>query len=310
MKVKPFLFAMICLFVYACAGSNNKPIQGIEDLNVPVVESFVDDGEVPFDGRVQVIAFNIERGFFWQDVVRYIEEKRAEVPATVVLISEADRNHSRTGDVFVALEMARALKMNMVFATEYIEYNDKTPDNQGDHGNAILSPFPLEEISVIRHTTVYSWTEHGHKFGQPRKGERVAIGANVVLPDGRRLRVYTVHFESNAVSSKRLVQMDEVLEDADPWEIPVAIGGDFNEMPLGFIFMRMKNYGFKNTFAWNLQPTGTCKPAGDRAMCLLKIDWIVHRDMEVIERKVDYPLNSEGGVLSDHAPVRAVYKLD
>jgi endonuclease/exonuclease/phosphatase family metal-dependent hydrolase len=309
LKMSKFFWFLVCLMLvlYSCA--SRKPVQGIEQLNKPVVKSYVEGKAVAYDGRVQVIAYNIERGIYWQDVAHYLSEKQKEFPATILLLSELDRMHSRSGDVFVAEELAKALKMNMVFVTEFVEYNDKTKDTQGDHGNAILSPFPLSDIKVIRHTDVYSWTRWGWLWGQPRKGERVSIGATALLPDGNELRVYTVHFESHATSPQRVVQMKEVLEDAKGYKIPVVIGGDFNEFPGGMLFHAVKDYGFENSFEGNNQPTGSCGINNKQVLCAVKIDWLIHRGLNVLDRRVDYPMNSSGGVISDHSPVRAIYKI-
>ena len=292
-----------------CACASRKPIPGIEQLNQPVVMSYVEQKSVPYDGKVQVIAYNIERGIFWKDTANYLAKKQAEIPATILLLGELDRMHSRSGDVFVAEELAKTLKMNMIFATEYIEYNDQTKDTPGDHGNAILSPFPLEDISVIRHTDVYSWTRWGWLQGQPRKGERVTIGATASLPDGKKVRVYVCHFESYGTSEQRTKQMEEVMEDAKKYGIPVLVGGDFNELSNGQIFSRIKDFGFENAFADNRQNTGSCIAQAGKLKCSVKIDWQVIRGLTVLEKTVDYPLNSEGGPISDHAPVRAIYKI-
>lgn len=300
------MWAAVCAACVACGSGKIGPVW---DISRPVSASYV-AGETPYDGRVQVIAFNIERGFFREDVVRYVEEMRARVPATIVLLTECDRNHSRTGDVFVADEIARALGMDMVFVTEYIEYNDETTDTQGDHGNAILSPFPITDLAVIRHLTTYDWEKAGSIMGQPRHGDRVTLGATVELPGGDRVRVYAVHLESNTGTIGKWLQMRQVLEDADKTELPTMIGGDFNELPLGLMFEMFPLHGIENAFKGDFSPTGTCKPAGDRARCSLKIDWIVYRNAGMVERSVDYPLNAEGGVISDHAPVRAVFRLD
>lgn len=294
------------VLVFSCAGKEGRPPD--RDINQPVLASYA-RGDTPFDGAVTVAAYNIERGFFWPDVVNYLEEQRGMTPALVVLLSECDRNHSRTGDVFVADRMARALKMDMAFVTEYIEYNDETPGNQGDHGNAILSPFPMTDVTVIRHTTVYSWTKMGWIDGQPRYGERVTIAATLHLPGNQRLRVYSTHLESNAETVGKWIQMSEILKDVKQTELPVVIGGDFNEIPGGLMFAMLPLYGVKNAFAGDLSPTGGCKPGDGQARCLLKIDWIVYRGLKLEESAVDYPLNSEGGVMSDHSPVRAVFDL-
>jgi endonuclease/exonuclease/phosphatase family metal-dependent hydrolase len=300
------LVASLTFFSASCAGKKYPPPD--HDINRPVQASYA-PAEPPFDGRLQVVAFNVERGFFWPDVVKYVDRERAELPATVVFLSETDRNHSRTHDVFVADAMARALHLNMAWVTEYIEYNDQTPENQGDHGNAILSPFPLADVTVIRLPTAYSWQKLGWLEGQPRYGGRVAIGATLLLPGGKKVRIYSTHLESNAESVGKWIQTSKILKDADHYDLPMVLGGDFNEFPAGLMFEMFPLHHVKNAFSGDLSPTGSCKPAEGRARCFLKIDWIVYRGLELLSRSVDYPLNSEGGVMSDHAPVRAVFQV-
>jgi len=303
--VRKFILGSLIILFFSCA--TKKPIPGIEELNQPIIKNYAEQALV-FNGKIQVIAYNIERGEFWEDVVKYLKEQKSEVPATIILLSEADRMHSRSGDVFTAEQMAKALKMNLVFVPEFIEYNDKTKDSPADHGNAILSPFPINDISVIRHTDVYSWSRWGWLWAQPRKGERVSIGATLILPNGTELRVYTVHFESHALSQQRIIQMKEVLEEASKYEIPVVIGGDFNEFRSGKIFKLIPKYGFENSFQNNSQPTGNCRIIDEQIKCKGKIDWIVHKGLTLMESAVDYPINSQGRVISDHAPVRAIYQ--
>lgn len=302
-----FFFLLMVASAPAVGMKGEAAHPSMAELNQPVTADYA-QGPTAFDGRVQVIAFNIERGFFWPDVVKYIETRQAELPATVVLLSECDRNHSRTKEVFVAEQMARTLKMNMAYVTEFIEFNDQTPENQGDHGNAILSPFPLSELTVIRHRRLFSWERHGAGMGEPRFGDRVTLAATVLLPGGRRLRVYSCHLESHADTFRRSGQMAEVLADAMSMDLPTVIGGDFNELPGGMIFLRLPR-GMRNVFARDLQPTGACRPGRGKARCILKIDWLLYRNLVLVDSFVDYPLNSEGGVISDHAPVRGIFRL-
>lgn len=306
MRKNVILAVILALALGACA--SKKPIAGIEKLNQPSVASYAPE-KVAFDGKLQVIAFNIEQGPYWKDVVKYVDGKKSEIPATIVLVSEADRMHSRSGDIFVADVMAKALKMNMVYATEFIEYNDKTKDTPGETGNAILSAFPLENITVIRQVDLFSWTRWGFLQGQPRKGDEVAIGATALLPTGKRVRVYEVHFENYATSSGRARQMEQVLEDAKKYDLPVVIGGDYNELPGGQIFKAAKKEGFENTFAGNNQPTGACVALAGKLLCLIKIDWQVVKGLTVRDKTVDYPLASNRRNISDHAPVRVIYSM-
>ena len=300
------LMVLLLLAGLSAAFAKTAPPPGWK-IDQPVTANYA-PADTPFAGKLQVIAFNIERGFFWPDVVKYIAARRAENPATIVLLSETDRNHSRTKDVFVADEMARALKMNMIYVTEFIEFNDQTPETQGDHGNAILSPWPLTDITVIRQIRLNDWGGwYGRSTGEPRYGDRVAIGATALLPGGKKVRVYAVHLESFSETIGKWLQLRQLLPDAKAHHLPYVIGGDFNELPGMVMFWMLPLYGVRNAFAGDLSPTGSCKPANGRAQCKIKIDWIIYKGLKLDSRAVDHPLNSAGGTLSDHVPVRAQF---
>ncbi len=302
---KTMMTALAALVLAGCGTYRVNP--KLEPLNRPVVANYA-PAQTSYDGRVQVVAWNLERGIFWKDQAKYLAEKQAAIPATIMLLGETDRMHSRSGDVFVADGLAKQLKMNMVFATEFIEYNDRTKDTPGDHGNCILSPFPLSDLTVLRQQDLFSWSAWGWTMGQSRKGDRVVVGATVLLPDGKKLRVYVVHFENYAASSGRAGQMQQVLDDAKKYDFPAVIGGDYNELPGGLVFKAAKDAGFENTFAGNKQPTGSCMIVKGKLECAVKIDWMVSRGLKIEDKQVDYPTGSAGNSMSDHAPVRAIFR--
>ena len=62
-----------------------------------------------------------------------------------------------------------------------------------EHGNAVLSRYPLGNVELIRHATNSDvWVGSSE---QPRLGGRVAVKADVWVGD-RILHVYSLHFES------------------------------------------------------------------------------------------------------------------
>jgi endonuclease/exonuclease/phosphatase family metal-dependent hydrolase len=307
--LKKILLLTVLIVSVTISCAKNITLGPVWDIDQPVTASYVSDTP-DFDGKLQVIAYNIERGFFPDDIANYIEGEMENYPATVLLLSELDRNHSRTKDIFVADELARRLNMNVVYATEFIEYNDQTPDTQGDHGNAILSPFPITDVTLIRHTVEFDWQKKGHTQDEPRFGNRVTIGANIALPGGNKVRVYTAHLESNADTFGKWRQMSEIIEDAEKYDLPVVIGGDFNELPGWVMFQKFPKYDIKNAFSGDRSKTGGCNVSGAKVKCLIKIDWIVYRDLALLESSVDYPVNWEGDIISDHCPVRSVFGID
>lgn len=196
--------------------------------------SFVTDAPAPADELV-VLAYNVERGSHWRGQLAMLAED-ANIPSPdVILLSEADRGCTRTGEVNVPLEYARSLRMNYVYGVEFVELprcieptgRIKAPC---EHGNAILSRYPIGNVRLIRHTKNRSWNvwwQRLFRIGEPRLGGRMALAADLDI-GGRLLRVYVVHFESKGGDDFRPAQAAEVGEDGLQAPDAVLIGGDMN----------------------------------------------------------------------------------
>lgn len=190
-----------------------------------------------------VCAYNVERGLRLHD---QLEAFRADddIPRPdVLLISEADRGCSRSAEANVAREYARALGMYYVYAVEFVELPRLWGPGGGavrrrcEHGNAIISRFPLGNVRAIRHRRSRSWNSRLQRavgIGQPRLGGRIAVAADARVGDSL-LRLYSVHFESGrrgrGHSNRDQIRRSQALEvaaDASGVPHPVLIGGDMN----------------------------------------------------------------------------------
>jgi len=197
--------------------------------------SFLGPGPGPKD-EIVVMAYNVERGLALDALTERLRTA-AGVPAPdVVLVSEADRGCSRTGYRNVMREMAEALGMCYVYGVEFIEL-PRCLGKGGrvtapcEHGNGILSRFPLGNARLIRHRRNRSWNsflQRVLRVGEPRLGGRMALAADVNI-GGRYLHLYSVHFESGRANGRfREDQALELVEDAEGRPHGVIIGGDMN----------------------------------------------------------------------------------
>ena len=196
----------------------------------------------PPKNEIVICAYNVERGLRMDDQLNAFSSD-AGVPAPdVLLISEADRGCSRTGKRNVARDYARALGMYYVYGVEFIELPrfwgpGGSVLSRCEHGNAIVSRFPLGNVRLIRHHRARSWdstVQRVLRVGQPRLGGRVALTADIRIGE-RMLRVYSVHFESglrgsgpNGPDAYRKAQARELIDDASGLHQGVVIGGDMN----------------------------------------------------------------------------------
>jgi endonuclease/exonuclease/phosphatase family metal-dependent hydrolase len=189
----------------------------------------------PRDGVV-VMAYNVERGLRADEQIEALTNDPAMPAPDVILMSEADRGCERTACRNVARDWAKALSMNYVYGVEFVELPRLWGPAGGrlrrrcEHGNAILSRYPLGNVRLIRHDVNRSWHscwQRLFRVGEPRLGGRMALAADVKLGE-RYLRLYSVHFESQGGQAYRPAQAVELAEAGLGSPHGVLVGGDMN----------------------------------------------------------------------------------
>ncbi len=200
-------------------------------------ESFIKAPDPPAPAAtLTVMAYNIEFGTNVLKQISTLKAQNAWREPDILLISEADRGCKGTGYRHTAAEYARALDMAYVYAVEFLKVPaiDKAkpfPQDVCEHGNAILSRYPLGNVRALRHkANVSSWYSPPGKGGEKgtRLGGRIALTADVKV-GGRLLRLYVLHLASGVNDGPvRAAQAAEVVKDAAGAMPPVVVGGDFN----------------------------------------------------------------------------------
>ncbi len=192
--------------------------------------------------EIVLCTYNVERGLRLDDQLRAFGGDAGMPSPDVLLINEADRGCTRSGNRNVAREYARALGLCYVYGVEFIELPrfcgpGGSVRHRCEHGNAIISRFPLGNVRLIRHQRTRIWHSAVQRIlhvGEPRLGGRVALAADVRIGE-RMLRVYSVHFESGhrghgsgGPDAYREAQARELIEDASELDRGVVMGGDMN----------------------------------------------------------------------------------
>ncbi|WAS96972.1 endonuclease/exonuclease/phosphatase family protein [Nannocystis punicea] len=190
--------------------------------------SFAPPAVAPRDELV-VLAWNLERGLKIDDQIAALTAGDELPAADVLLLSELDRGCSRTGGRAIAWELAAALRMNFVFGVEFVELPRQggpggTIVDTCEHGNAILSRYPIGAVELVRHAVHKSW----YDSDEPRLGGRMFLKADLAVGT-RRLGVYSLHFESGAGDGAyRAAQAIELAEHGLRQPHRVVLGGDMN----------------------------------------------------------------------------------
>jgi endonuclease/exonuclease/phosphatase family metal-dependent hydrolase len=163
---------------------------------------------------IRVVDWNIDRGLQLASIIDFLREANADI----LILQEVDINARRTKRLNIAQEIARKLRLNYVFAREFVELTQGSKASPAYHGQATLSRWKLSHPRVIHfHQQSDFWKARWFKPNlepfQQRLGGRIALASEVEGP-GAPIVCYNLHLESRANDELRLTQMNEVLRDS------------------------------------------------------------------------------------------------
>jgi endonuclease/exonuclease/phosphatase family metal-dependent hydrolase len=182
-------------------------------------------------GPLTVMSWNIERGRLWG---QQLDLFGSVLPMPdVLLLSEVDRGCERSGGLDIARVYAERLQMrHVVYATEFLETRVNASGKREyacEHGNAILSRYPLTDVGAFFFTSKTRAYLIGGVSSENRLGGRSAVKATVVA-GGKRLQVFSTHLESFSLYEKfRQAQARELQQRAAALPVPTVIAGDLND---------------------------------------------------------------------------------
>jgi len=266
------------------------------------------DDPAPADELV-VMTWNILRGEQLDaQIAAFADGTKLPMP-DILLLSEVDRGCTRSGGRNVARVYAEALGMHYVYGVEFVELprGDGQIDGACEHGNAVLSRYPIGNVELVRHETNKSWYE----TSQPRLGGRMALVADVQVGD-HVVHVASVHFESGVTDEDiRGAQAAEIAALLDQRPHAKIVAGDMNA---GTYFIDVDNGSNANKVGRALKAAGfedahiTLDPS-ERATHgdFFVIDLIFGKDTTFKDPGL-CPLDVCTG-LSDHAPVWTTIEL-
>jgi endonuclease/exonuclease/phosphatase family metal-dependent hydrolase len=182
---------------------------------------------------LRATAWNIERGTRLPGIIRVLDKHPVIGDSDVLLLTELDYGMARSGNLFVAREIAAALGLHYVFAPCYlaltkgsgVEAYIEGENSLALHGNAILSRFPLHRA----HSVALPNGKDKMSGVEKRLGCQRAVVADMEHPSGM-LRVVSLHLDAHSTQAHRHGQMKLMLDHLDGLEprLPVLIGGDWN----------------------------------------------------------------------------------
>ena len=202
-------------------------------LNAVVGENFSEHTSDAADaGNVQALAWNIERGNIFDGIVDALKHHKELKNKDVLLLTELDHGMARSGNRFVAQQIAQELKMNYAFAPVYVALQkgsgvESAVDGDNTlsiHGLAMFSRYPMSNIHAVPlpNGKDKMWGK------EKRLGSLRALFADIEHPAGK-FRAVTIHLDAHCSRAHRKMQIKIVLDHLETLDqLPVLIGGDWN----------------------------------------------------------------------------------
>lgn len=201
-------------------------------LGAVVVEQLSEAETNDVGTTIQALAWNLERGIVFDGIVDALQTNDALKDKDLLLLTELDYGMARSGNRFVAQDIAKALDLNYAFAPVYIALQKGSgveAEIDGDntrsiHGLAMFSRWPMHNV----HTIPLPNGKDKMWGKEKRLGSLRALFADIDHPAGT-FRAVTVHLDAHCSRVHRQVQMRLIIDHLETLpELPTLIGGDWN----------------------------------------------------------------------------------
>jgi len=193
-------------------------------------------GESARPDRLRVVAWNIQRGARFAELLQALRDHAVLAAADVLMLVEVDHGLGRSGNRNVPRDLALALGMSYAFAPSYLTIQDDWGENPAGisntmalAGTAVLSRWPIRAAESL------DLPELRDKFSssERRLGKKRALAVTIDGPGGL-WRLGACHLDSNASPDGRARQLRAVVDGVERVggaagvTDPLLLGGDLN----------------------------------------------------------------------------------
>lgn len=240
---------------------------------------------------IRLMSFNIHKGFSLFGQKFMLHELRSalrQIDVDVVLLQEVVGDNQRLRNQISSWPLASHFEFLADSVWPHYSYGRNAVFTYKDHGNAILSKFPIVKSENLNLTM--------HRF--ERRGLQ---HAEIELPDsGQILHVFNTHLD--LLHFNRLRQLDKIVSriaaHAGPSDAPLILAGDFNDWG-GELTERLEvSLGLKESF---ITHTGIHAKSFPSFLPMMTLDRIYIRNMKV--RLAQVLTGPPWNELSDHLPL-------
>ena len=201
-------------------------------MNAVVVSDHNPVTSVPRSDKIRGLAWNLERGIRFDGILDALKNHARLKDKDILMLPELDYGMARSGNRFVAQELASELGLNYAFAPIYIALqkgsgveSEMAGENTASiHGLAMFSRYPMKNVHAVPlpNGKDKMWGK------EKRLGYLRAIVADIEHPAGE-FRAVTVHLDVHCSRDHRRRQVHIILDHlATLPPLPTIIGGDWN----------------------------------------------------------------------------------
>jgi endonuclease/exonuclease/phosphatase family metal-dependent hydrolase len=183
-------------------------------------------------GPISALAWNLERGIQFDGIAEALATHPDLKSKDVLMLPELDHGMARSGNRFVAKELADRLGIGYAFAPVYIPLQKGSGVEAEFEGENTISIHGLAMMSPWQMTNVHAVPLPNGKDKMLGKEKRLgwlrALIADIEHPAGT-FRGVTIHLDVHCSREHRRRQMRIILDHLDTLEsLPTLIGGDWN----------------------------------------------------------------------------------
>lgn len=236
--------------------------------------------------QLKVLCYNIHYGqgmdkeYNIPRLAKVISDQKPDI----VALQEVDVHVKRSGQVHQAQKLAELTGMKVRFGpTQHYE--------GGLFGNAVLTNLPIEDVHIQPLPYSESTPE---KTTYPR----AAIAVKLLLPNGKRLKVISTHFQHN-MEEDRVQEATAINRFFPTDDLPTILAGDMNATPEAEPVKILRKQ-------WQLAIDEANSPSAPSIKPSSRIDYIFYRgpSLKLIHSEV---IAEE--MASDHRPVLAIFEM-
>ena len=245
---------------------------------------------------LKVLTVNIHKGFTFFNrkfILPELREAVRKIGADVVFLQEVTGSHTQHGSKFDNYPDTPHYEFLADSIWPDFAYGRNAVYNKGDHGNALMSKFPI--VRFENHDVSIT--------GPERRG---LLHCELQIP-GRETNLHAVCVHLSLREDHRTLQMEklcDLIKKQVPVQAPLIVAGDFNDWRHRALIQLADGAGLHEVFVTaNGHPARTF-PA---RRPLLRLDRIYVRN--AIGHKPSVLPRKPWSHLSDHAPLAAVIEL-